>query len=192
MYVLFLGYPAGISSLVLWVNNVGEINSTVFNDTNLASVTSLTLQNSKITAIAPRAFDKFQNLKMLDLYNNDLGLVTSAWFTHKEKLENLNLSKNKIAALNENAFRGLVGLLRLNLSHNQIQSISEGTFHSLRKLSQLDLSYNGLSHMSVDVLRPVNTNISLNGNPWNCSYTEFTVFLRGEFDFLIIKMERRF
>ncbi|XP_017546501.1 uncharacterized protein LOC108423611 isoform X1 [Pygocentrus nattereri] len=172
-------YPADMSSLVLWVSNVGEINSTVFNNTHLASVTSLTMEKNGITAIAAGAFDKFQNLKMLNLHGNDISLVTSAWFTHREVLEDFNLSSNRIASLNDDAFHGLLGLLKLNLSQNQIQTISTGTFHSLSILSHLDLSNNKLSYLSVETLRAVNnTKICLNGNPWNCSYTEFNDYIR--------------
>ncbi|XP_076853888.1 uncharacterized protein LOC143509244 isoform X2 [Brachyhypopomus gauderio] len=174
-------YPAGLSSVVLFVNNVGEINTTVFNDTNLASVTSLTMTRTGITAIAPGAFDKFHHLRTLNLHDNDLSQVTSTWFTHKEVLENLALSNNSIEALNDDSFRHLLGLLRLNLSQNQISTITTGSFRSMGKLRHLDLSNNRLTHLSVETLLPVNTTkVRLDGNPWDCSCAvqEFAIYLR--------------
>ncbi|KAG9261815.1 hypothetical protein AMEX_G25417 [Astyanax mexicanus] len=172
-------YPPGLTSLVLWVSNLREINSAVFNYTNLASVSSLSMRNTGITAISPAAFDKFQSLKILDLYNNHISQVSSAWFTHKQVLEHLDLSNNSITVLNQEAFYGLSGLLRLNLSYNQIQIITTDTLHSLRNLRLLDLSNNKLTHLSVNSLPPVNrTKMCLSGNPWNCSDTEFTGYVR--------------
>ncbi|MCI4392659.1 hypothetical protein PGIGA_G00148330 [Pangasianodon gigas] len=175
------GYPPGLSSLVFFVRNMGEINTTVFNYTNLSSVTSLTMTQSGITAIVPGAFAQFQSLMMLNLRNNDLSQMTSDWFIHKEVLESLILTNNTITALNENSFAGLVGLLNLNLAQNQIHSITSDSFRFLIRLKHLDLSHNKLRHLSVDTLIPLNnTEILLHGNPWDCSCSvyEFSLYLR--------------
>ncbi|TSM85956.1 Calmodulin-regulated spectrin-associated protein 1-B [Bagarius yarrelli] len=174
------GYPPGLSSLVFFVRNMGEINSTVFNYANLSSVTSLTLTQSGITTIASGAFAQFQNLKSLNLRSNDLSQMSSDWFIHKAVLESLILTNNSITALNENSFAGLVGLLNLNLAQNQIQSITD-SFHNLIRLTQLDLSHNRLRQLSMDTLMPLtNTKIFLNGNPWDCSCSvyEFALYLK--------------
>lgn len=180
--IILLGYPPGLSSLVFFVRNVGEINSTVFNSTNLSSATSLTMTQCGITAIAPGAFAQFQNLKMLNLRNNDLSQITSDWFTHKEVLESLILTNNSITVLNENSFAGLVGLLILNVSQNRIHAITSNSFRFLTRLRHLDLSYNKLRHLSVNTLMPLNkTKILLYENPWDCScgVYEFSLYLRG-------------
>ncbi|KAK1792308.1 hypothetical protein P4O66_012263, partial [Electrophorus voltai] len=174
-------YPPGLSSVVLFVNSVGEINTTVFNDINLASVTSLTMTKTGITTITPGAFDKFHNLRALNLHDNYISQVTSAWFSHKEVLEDLVLSNNSIEVLNDDSFRDLLGLLRLNLSQNQISNITVGSFRSLGKLRHLDLSNNRLRHLSVETLLPVNsTMLRLDGNLWDCSCAvyEFAIYLR--------------
>ncbi|XP_058230639.1 uncharacterized protein LOC131343188 isoform X2 [Hemibagrus wyckioides] len=176
------GYPPGLSSLVFFVRNMGEINSTVFNSTTLSSVTNLTVTQSAITAIAPGAFAQFQNLKMLNLQNNNLSQVNSDWFIHKKVLETLILINNSITALNENSFAGLVGLLNLNLSQNRIHTITSDSFSFLIRLRYLDLSHNKLRHLSVDTLMPLNnTKMFLHENPWDCSCSvyEFSLYLRG-------------
>ncbi|XP_047674705.1 uncharacterized protein LOC113637566 isoform X2 [Tachysurus fulvidraco] len=175
------GYPPGLSSLVFFVRNVGEINSTLFNCTDLSSATSLTMTQCGITVIAPGAFAQFQNLKMLNLRNNDLSQITSDWFIHKEVLESLILTNNSITVLNETALAGFVGLLILNVSQNRIHTITSNSFHFLTRLRHLDLSYNKLRHLGVDTLMPLNkTKILLYENPWNCScgVYEFSHYLR--------------
>ncbi|KAI5088282.1 leucine rich repeat containing 4C precursor, partial [Silurus meridionalis] len=174
-------YPPGLTSLVFFVRNVGEINSTIFNYTSLSSVTSLTMRQSGITAIAPGAFAQFQSLESLNLHSNDLSHITSDWFIHKEGLEKLILINNSIAALDGNSFAGLVKLSDLNLSHNQIHTITSDCFSFLPGLKHLDLSHNKLRHLSVDSFIPLNrTKIAVHGNPWDCSCTvyEFSLFLR--------------
>ncbi|XP_053530276.1 leucine-rich repeat-containing protein 55 isoform X2 [Ictalurus punctatus] len=176
------GYPPGLSSVVFFLRNMGEINSTVFNHTNLSSVTSLTMTQSGITAIAPGAFSQFQSLKMLNLRNNELSQISSDWFIHKEVLENLLLTNNSIKALSEDSFAGLVGLLNLNLAQNQIHTITSDSFRFLTRLRLLDLSHNKLRHLSVDTFLPLNNTktYGMHGNPWDCSCSvnEFSLHLR--------------
>ncbi|XP_065140438.1 uncharacterized protein [Paramisgurnus dabryanus] len=176
------GYPAGLTSLILFLNDLGEIDLSIFNSTNLTSVISLKITQAKVTAVAPRTFDKFHNLKTLLLYDNHLSDVSSEWFSHPDALETLRLMNNKITTLDHSSFFGMTNLLTLNLSRNQIHTITPNSFISTSKLRLLDLSNNNLTNLDVDVLRPLNaTKIRLDGNPWDCSCSVhyFAEFLRG-------------
>ncbi|KAK6313483.1 hypothetical protein J4Q44_G00168300 [Coregonus suidteri] len=179
-------YPAGLSSLVLFVSNVGVINHTVFSSNNLASVTRLTINNAGITCIASRALWFFKNLKTLSLDFNNISHLSSAWFSQPAILQNLTLIQNQIEVVEDSmlsSFRGLTGLTSLNLARNRIQTISPGCFSALNSLAYLDLSGNSLTRVSPQDLLPLSpsTQIRLDGNPWNCScgVEDFVVFLRG-------------
>ncbi|XP_039518011.1 uncharacterized protein LOC120472064 isoform X2 [Pimephales promelas] len=176
------GYPAGLTSVYMFVNGLGAINSSLFNSTNLTSVNSLTMTNQGVTAIGPQTFNTFQNLKTLNLDHNLISQVSSDWFSHHYALETLRLSNNYITTLDHNSLEGLSNLLMLDLSQNQIHTITQTSFLSLSKLGALNLSNNQLTHLSVDLFLPLNgTQIRLDGNPWDCSCSvkDFAKYLRG-------------
>uniref|UniRef100_A0A673M0K8 Uncharacterized protein n=1 Tax=Sinocyclocheilus rhinocerous TaxID=307959 RepID=A0A673M0K8_9TELE len=139
---------------------LGEIGLSMFNSTNLTSVNSLTMAYQGITAIGPQTFDKFQNLKTLNLDNNHLSQVSSDWFSHQVTLETLRLSNNKITTLDHNSLDGLSNLFNLDLSQNQIHTITPSSLLGLSKLRQFDLSNNKLTHLSMDKSEMIRTSES--------------------------------
>ncbi|CAB1322306.1 unnamed protein product, partial [Coregonus sp. 'balchen'] len=154
-------YPAGLSSLVLFVSNVGEINATVFHSYNLGSVTHLTINNAGITGIPSGALRSFHNLNTFRLDLNSLSQLSPAWFSQPATLQNLTLIQNPIEVVEEGTFRRFTGLTRLNLA-----------ILALARLACLDLSGNKLTRVCPQVLLPLSlssTRIRMDGNPWDCS-----------------------
>lgn len=74
--------------------------------------------------VEARTFEKFPNLKELDLSNNEITIIRA------------------------DAFLGLSYLMYLNLSHNRLSNVA-GIFNSLSKLKTLDISWNFIKVISL-------------------------------------------
>ncbi|KAL4229486.1 Toll-like receptor 2 [Mactra antiquata] len=87
------------------------------------------------------------NIKLLDLSNNDIGNVTFLNYDQlTDCLKVLNLSKNRIHALNAEAFKILINLETLDLSNNLLtgEHLEENNFANLDKLLTVNMSRNPL------------------------------------------------
>nr|XP_043883052.1 uncharacterized protein LOC122770124 isoform X2 [Solea senegalensis] len=163
-------FSPGYLTLVMYVNDVGNINSTLFHSEGLASVTRLRLDGADITGIDEGAFGSLQNLTSVSLMRNSLTQVNSNWFARPAVLSELSLSENQIEAVNESMLGGFTGLTKLSLSKNRIRTIGPHSLASQSSLAELDLSENRLTRLSPQVLGPLrSTKIRLDANPWDCS-----------------------
>ncbi|KAL4646515.1 hypothetical protein GN956_G9397 [Arapaima gigas] len=163
-------FPSGLTSLVLLVNDVGEINSTVFRSEALATVSSLTIANAGITAICPHSLYSFQQLRRLTLYQNSLSQISSVWLSQPDLLENLTLYENNLKILDEKMLQGFSGLRSLNLSRNKISTVATESFRTQESLIHLDLSGNQLVYISPEAFNVLrSTHFRLHNNPWDCS-----------------------
>ncbi|KAK2911660.1 hypothetical protein Q8A67_003793 [Cirrhinus molitorella] len=145
------GYPAGLTSVIIFVGGLGEISLSMFNSTNLASVNSLTIADQDW-------FSHQVTLEVLRLSNNKITTLDQNSFDGMSNLLNLNLSQNQIHTITLNSFLGLGKLRQLDLSNNELTHLSMDVF----------LPLNG-------------TKIRLDGNPWDCSCSvnDFAKYLRG-------------
>ncbi|KAJ8285588.1 hypothetical protein GJAV_G00028530 [Gymnothorax javanicus] len=168
--VLPQSFPPGLSSIVLLVSDLREINSSIFSSETLQSVNSLTIANAGIVTISTGAFNSFCQLKKLSLYQNSISQISASWFCQPANLENLTLFQNNVEMLDEQSLAGLSGLTSLNLANNKIYTIALRSFYTQKRLAHLDLSGNKLTFLSPDTfLVHHSIQMRLERNPWDCS-----------------------
>lgn len=153
------------------MRDVGEINSTVLQSENLASITRLAAEDVGITEIDENAFGSFPNRQLLHLDGSLLSRISPTWFRDPAVLRDLRLAGNLIQGLNGSTLSGLTNLTTLSLRRNRIQSVHPDTFRSQSLLADLDLSENQLTGVSQQILRSLGSlrSIRLGKNPWSCS-----------------------
>ena len=121
---------------------------------------SLETLNCSGTSVFSLSFlDRFQNIKALDLSNNEIDSDASFYSIYDEeygrwtsltlsKLEVLNLSQNKLSYLVDGTFQRNPLIIELDLSENAIANIDALVFAPLSQLAKLDLSQNKLTSLS--------------------------------------------
>ncbi|XP_015121585.1 insulin-like growth factor-binding protein complex acid labile subunit [Diachasma alloeum] len=105
-----------------------------------------------VSAIEPKSFERFRNLKGLGLHEGQLASLSSGILHGLHQLEHLNLQKNGIQEIAADAFSGLPSLKTLYLTSNQIKELEPFTFAGLN-VHHLALSYNQLEHLTTGVFQ---------------------------------------
>ena len=124
---------------------IGVSNCEEATDQRLASVTSLELQGSDISALQENDFAGLSSLKTLNLYNNNLSSLPRGIFRGLGNLEKLYLDRNGLSTLPEGVFSQLGSLTTLWLNSNRLNVLPQGVFSGLSRLEWLRLTRNSLS-----------------------------------------------
>lgn len=110
-------------------------------DIHLAAITTLKLDNKKITSLKVGDFAGMLSLRTIFLQNNKLTSVPYNIFSGLMALTHLDLSGNKFTSV-PISFDRLPSLRYFNLSGNRLTSLSESSFVGIPDLEQLHLTGN--------------------------------------------------
>jgi hypothetical protein len=150
------------------------------------SVRYLYLQHCKIVKINEKAFQKLENLTVINLASNRLTSISPNLFNGNQNLDKLILRNNNLGTLQWNTplLNGPSSLSILDLQSCQLSNISSITFSSLLNLTFLDISRNNLVLLRNDSLSSHEKlkDVNLENNPWQCGV---------EFEELLCWMHRK-
>lgn len=127
---------------------------------------SLDLQQNKFYTFPAAMFEGLGNLRVLNLHLNQLPSLPENVFLGLGKLKKLLLYDNRLSSLPQNVFQGLENLEELNLSSNQLSSLPDNIFKGLGKLKDLNFYTNRLVSLPANVFQGLEglQVLSLSGN----------------------------
>ena len=111
-------------------------------DIHLAAITTLKLDNKKITSLKVGDFAGMLSLRTIFLQNNKLKSLPYNIFSGLRALTHLDLSGNEFTSVPAISYDGLFSLSYFNLSGNRLTSLSESSFVGIPDLEQLHLAGN--------------------------------------------------
>ena len=126
-----------------------ELDSILSADHIVNHLTSLSITNSPLTHV-PASICKLVNLTSLNLNDNKLTKLPENCFTKLTKLVTLSVRWNSITGLQDGLFDGMQSLVTLDVSRNHIAFIGLHMFSNssdLTSLRLLDLSHNRLTFL---------------------------------------------
>ena len=147
---------SNLIAIILKNNFLESINKTTFS--TLFYLEILDLSNNFITILKWYCLD-CQNLKKLDLNNNEITYVDSAAFHQLPNLVQLNLNDNRIKYLNNEVFLISTQLEYLNLNNNNIELINNFILRELRVLQVFTIKNNYITHVIYNAIFVDNTNL---------------------------------
>lgn len=117
-----------------------------------AGLEDVKLTFSGLQTIKSHAFQHVQNIRRLDLSENQISQVDNEAFMEiGRSLVSLKLSHalvNLVTALPAKALNHLTSLQELDCSNNKLKSIPESSFHFMKYLNTLDLSDNHIEQVA--------------------------------------------
>lgn len=104
--------------------------------------------NAGIQVLRPHDLRNAQQLRNIDLSQNNISQLVESIFFSAIDLEYINLAANRIDSLPKLTFHGLVRLRFLHLDHNRIEYLAAGTFDVMPRLEVLYADHNRIRHVA--------------------------------------------
>ena len=131
-------------------------------EVDLATITSLNLENKSITSLKSGDFAGMLSLTTLDLDNNQLTSLPGSIFGGLPSLTTLHLSNNQLTNLPDGFFTGIASLSELNVSGNSVSPLQLTV--SLEKVGENQIKAVAPVGAPFDIVMPINVvNGSIDG-----------------------------
>ena len=137
----------------------------LLNGKNFPYVSKLEINNSKMTRLEKKLFDRFPMLRSLDVNsNNDLKTIDKDAFWNLKKLKYLSISNSdKLSELDSELFSRLENLEKLNLRQNKLTRFDLKIMNYIVKVNEINLENNLIENESelLDYCKQSNVNLKL-------------------------------
>ena len=140
--------PSDETTLDLSRNSLTILHLNLF--VSLTHLTTLILDENKISTIEPGAFNGTYRLQHLYLSLNMLDTIQACVFLPHTDLIELKLDQNEITTIEQRAFEGLSNLQYLTLYKNSLDTVGSSDFSNLTNLKVLELHSNQISELHED------------------------------------------
>ena len=129
------------------------ITSTIMSSILMQKLTSLDLRHNQISILSPTMFRYITpGLTTLKLDNNKISSITGGFFSSFTSITTLQLSSNKLTQFDAAELNVSKTLQILNLHYNQIYQLECNSLAGVLNLKTLNLNYNSLQNFSVKEL----------------------------------------
>jgi Leucine-rich repeat (LRR) protein len=152
----------GTEVLDLSYNLIEILHNEFFDEINVATMTSICLNDNSISSVEPEVFKWFEALRHLYLQNNNIKSLHPSSFQNNINLTTLDLSGNELMTINPKIFEGNHILSWVNIMRNSlnVSSINPTIFSS--SLNTLDIEmctnpkYSVNSFQNIPILKQFN------------------------------------
>lgn len=151
---IFSGLKNSLQELRLADNLFGDALNPVFSSIEfhgLNQLRVLDLSNNQIRALEEGIFKGCDNLQELKLDGNRLSSVPSSSLNGPIAMKILSINFNRITTIEKDAFTAQPNLEQIDLMGNYISTVAGNAFHNLLKLKHVNLAFNKLDHLNSDV-----------------------------------------
>ncbi|XP_028160412.1 protein artichoke-like [Ostrinia furnacalis] len=147
----------------------GLTNVSAINLRELNQLKNVDLSNNEVVKLEVGAFTNLTQLTHLDVSNNKLEFIQPGVFKDSTRLSFLNISHNSLTAISYGIFRGLIYLNTLDMSFNAINSLESERFYEVRSLSVLIVDHNKIDTLNIEDFAGTSlSELSIGDNPLPC------------------------